>query len=211
MIKSIVKIVGWIVVGLFIGLMIPPLVVSMFTFLWGAWPDWIFFASIIGSLAVLIFLLLKSSFPAFSQKIFVTLLVIAALFIAALGIFFWQRDVTIKAINSRYIDFCTSVSKNDYKVAYTYMSPKYRQTVTVEAFAQTLDKEDKYSISFLNVCSSYSYTKTDVVIWGNFSTIFLGEQRFFSDPFAYRVFFELEKINGEWYFTNPPNHGGMLD
>jgi hypothetical protein len=105
------------------------------------------------------------------------------------------RDRT--AIAERYTQFYDGYNNGEYEKAYSFMSPAYRQTHTIEKFKSDFDflgssneqLRPGHSIRFSNN-KAYLYP-TDQ--WWKIGLLGSGYE------------FELEKVEGNWYFTGEYN------
>lgn len=197
-------------VGHFIILIILSIPVGMMTAFF-LWRDWVLFAALLGALTAHFFFTMKDwewtiVIQRSSPKKFMLGVLIVAI---ACGIFYWQRQSTANVIVGRFTAFCSTVQKRDYETAYAYMSPRYRQQVSLNEFINVVTKKSLNGLpSFSGICSYPISSKWDVSIWGDEGR--LADPGWdFSDFLAFTISYPLKNINGEWYLDGEPIQGGI--
>jgi 4-amino-4-deoxy-L-arabinose transferase-like glycosyltransferase len=111
---------------------------------------------------------------------------------------YYQNRQNEAAIEARYLRFCPAVYNHWYKEAYTYMTPEYRRTHTLNEFV--LDEELKSGLyNDIDLWGCSLDPKYSIDVSGNQAIVWPGHNAFmewYGGPS-----YELERIDGEWYFT----------
>jgi hypothetical protein len=94
-------------------------------------------------------------------------------------------------VETRYIRFYEDLSNEDYETAFTYMIPYYQRTHTLEEFKRHFSYIDNELTAFEQEhCISISINRAYI---SSCETGFLWS--------TIGLVVELEKLDGEWYFT----------
>jgi len=114
------------------------------------------------------------------------------------SLLYYQNRQNEAAIKARYLQFCPAVYNHWYKEAYTYMTPEYRRTHTLNEFV--LDEELKFGLyNDIDIWGCSLDPKYSIDVSGNQATVWPGRNVFmewYGGPS-----YEMEQVDGEWYFT----------
>lgn len=138
------------------------------------------------------------------QKLNKTYSVLISLTLIAFSAYYLFSFMTKQAVRPHYSDFARALNEGDFSTAYSFMSPAYRQTNSLETFAedaQYLFHGDQYR-------NWPPLWTIDVDDFGRKATINYDARNYLDIERTGSNYLFLEKIDGIWYFTGKVAWGG---